>query len=366
MHQKRNISFKIQSMDSLGQGVSKESDKITFISKTLPGESGEAEIYSSKKGVQFANLKSLATPSASRISPACPHFQQCPSCHFLHTSYEEEIKFKTQNLERLFQKIPHPKIQVTPAVRRVGYRNRLQLHYDLKAKKLGMLDVKNHTIAPIPNCLIGNPQVSEEIKRLYHQDSWIVKVGKDQPTTGHLEIYHLDNEIKVTVNRPYAEGGFTQVFDEMNQAMKEKLQHWSFQFPAEDLLDLFAGNGNLSKKMNHSKRLCVDLYQEKVTDSFLSQDLYAAQALEKVKTKVGAMKLHPSLLIIDPPRSGLKNFEAWLNEFSPKRVAYVSCDPHTLVRDMMPVKNYRLNELHLMDFFPSTFHFETVAFLERT
>jgi 23S rRNA (uracil1939-C5)-methyltransferase len=366
MQQKRNISFKIQSMDSLGQGVSKETDKITFIAKTLPGESGEAEIYSAKKGVQFANLKSLAVSSPSRISPLCPHFDHCPSCHFLHTSYEEEIKFKTQNLEKLFQKIPHPDIQVTPAVRRVGYRNRLQLHYDLRARKLGMLDVKNQQIAPIPNCLIANPQVSEEIKRLYHQESWIARVGQHQPNQGHLEIYDLNNEIKVSVNRPYAEGGFTQVFDEMNQAMKEKLTRWSKQFPAEDLLDLFAGNGNLSKNMNHSKRLCVDVYQEKSTDPFLSQDLYAPEAMQKVKAKVAAMKLHPSLLVIDPPRSGLKNFEAWLGEFSPKRVAYVSCDPHTLVRDMMPVKNYRVTELHLVDFFPSTFHFETVAFLERT
>lgn len=366
MQDQRRITFKIDHMDSLGQGVSKESDKITFISKTLPGETGEATIVSEKKGVRFATLDNISTKAPTRIEPQCSHFNQCPSCHFLHTSYEQELHYKSVNLERLFKKMTHPPLIITPAIRRVQYRNRLQLHYDLKTRQLGMLDVKNQQIAPIPNCLIANPQVSEEIKRLYHQESWIARVGQHQPNQGHLEIYDLNNEIKVSVNRPYAEGGFTQVFDEMNQAMKEKLTRWSKQFPAEDLLDLFAGNGNLSKNMNHSKRLCVDVYQEKSTDPFLSQDLYAPEAMQKVKAKVAAMKLHPSLLVIDPPRSGLKNFEAWLGEFSPKRVAYVSCDPHTLVRDMMPVKNYRVTELHLVDFFPSTFHFETVAFLERT
>ena len=99
--------------------------------------------------------------------------------------------------------------------------------------------------------------------------------------------------------------------------------------------------------------------------NFLSQDLYDDQSLKNVKNKLQGLGVRPSVLVLDPPRSGLKNMDQWLEEFKPKPVAYVSCDPHTLVRDIMPLKNYNLIELHLIDFFPSTFHFETVAFLER-
>lgn len=364
MSDQRMVSFTIASMDSLGQGVSKETDKITFIPKTLPGEQGEALITASRKGVQFAQLKNLKKPSSERIEALCPHFNSCPSCHYLHTSYQQELKFKEQNLERMFQKIPHPTIQVTPAVRRTNYRNRIQLHYDLRSRKLGMLDARNHTIAPIPKCLIGRDSIIREIQRLYDNDQWLKEL-EHQPASGHLEIYEKDGVVKLSCNQPYAEGGFTQVFDEMNQVMKKLLEQWSQKKAPGDLLDLFAGNGNISEKMNHSRRLCVDVYPHPAADHFLSQNLYDLQALAVVKQKLREQHLNPALLVLDPPRSGLKNLDQWVAEFSPEMVAYVSCDPHTLVRDLLPLENYQVTELHLIDFFPSTFHFETVAFLER-
>lgn len=361
----RTVSFTIAHMDSLGQGVSKESDKITFIPKTLPEERGEAEVVAQKKGVSFARLTKLTQVSPQRIDPICPHFEVCPSCHFLHTSYSEELTFKRQNLERLFQKIPHPQIKVSEAPRRTHYRNRIQLHYDLKARQLGMLDVKNHRIAPIPKCLIARPLIAEELQRLYEANSWMQLLDRHQPSQGHLEIYEKEGKVQVSVNRPYAEGGFTQVFEEMNQQLKDRLQSWSYEHAQMELLDLFAGNGNLSHQMNYSKRLCVDVYAEKVQDPFLSQDLYSTTAIGAVKKKLNQIQISPALLVLDPPRSGLKNLDTWLEEFTPQKVAYVSCDPHTLARDIMPLRNYQLTGLELLDFFPSTFHFETVAFLER-
>ncbi len=59
------IDFQIEHIDPLGQGVSKGAtadDKITFIKKTLPGESGTAEVFSEKKGVRFARLLELKSP----------------------------------------------------------------------------------------------------------------------------------------------------------------------------------------------------------------------------------------------------------------------------------------------------------------
>ncbi len=358
------LPFKILSMDSLGQGVSKETDKITFIAKTLPGDVGSARILSQKKGVCFAKVHQLTEPSPLRMTPVCPHFENCPSCHYLHTPYQQELIFKKQNLEKLFQKIPHPEITVTPAIRRTHYRNRIQLHYDQVKKQIGMIDLNDHTIAPIPNCLIGREAILETLQKLYQNDSWL-NVAKQQPTQGHVEIYEVNGEVQVSWNKPYAQGGFTQVFDEMNQLLREQLKVWSHNLPAFELLDIFAGNGNLSENLNYSKRLCVDVYSEARPDSFLSQDLYEDHALRNVKKRLQQQGIKPSVVVLDPPRSGLKNLEQWLEEFGPKQVAYVSCDPHTLVRDIMPLKNYELTSLHLIDFFPSTFHFETVAFLER-
>lgn len=364
MRHQRMLPFKIQSMDSLGQGVSKETDKITFIAKTLPGDMGEARIVSEKKGVCFAKLQDLQQASPLRIKPVCIHFDSCPSCHYLHTPYEQELIFKKQNLEKLFQKLPHPEIQVTPAMRRTHYRNRIQLHYDQTKKQLGMSDLKDHSIAPIPNCQIGREAILETLQKLYQNDAWL-NLAKHEPKQGHVEIYELNGEVMVSWNKPYAQGGFTQVYDEMNQVLRNQLQVWSEKLERFELLDLFAGNGNLSEKLNYSSRLCVDVYNKTPEGFFLSQDLYDDHALSNVKKKMRSQALKPSVVVLDPPRSGLKNLEQWLEEFQPKHVAYVSCDPHTMVRDIIALKQYVITELHLIDFFPSTFHFETVAFLER-
>lgn len=351
-------------MDSLGQGVSKETDKITFISKTLPGDEGKAKVLSEKKGVSFAEVSELHQSSSLRVKPDCPHFSQCPSCHYLHTTYDQELEFKRLSFERLLHKIPHPSICVTPALRRTHYRNRVQLHYDKDKKLLGMLNAKNHTIAPIPECLIGRELVSKEIKNLYQNQLWL-ELAIKEPSRGHVEIYEKNGEISVAWNKSYAEGGFTQVFEEMNQVLKNILNIWLHSAPITGLLDLFAGNGNLSNNANYSQRLCVDYYPGKVDLPFFSQDIYAADALKKIQRLLLQNNLQPHTLILDPPRSGLKNLEQWLELFSPQRIAYVSCDPHTLVRDIKPLKNYELTQVHLVDFFPSTFHFESMVFLER-
>ena len=88
------IDFRIQHIDPIGQGVSKEDAAVTFIKKTLPGEMVSAEVFSKKKGVQFATLTAIGEPSADRKAPDCPHYDSCNGCDYQHTSYEKELEFK--------------------------------------------------------------------------------------------------------------------------------------------------------------------------------------------------------------------------------------------------------------------------------
>lgn len=364
MNQKVTIPFEITSMDSLGQGVSKVTDKVTFIPKTVVGDKGEAIVVSEKKGVAFARLKNLSTASEKRIQPVCVHFGSCPSCHYLHVDYDQELKYKKENFEKLFRKLPLPSIEVIGASRRTHYRNRIQLHYSLKSKLIGMRDPQNFSILPIPNCLIGEKEVLDEVKRLYENNNWL-KEAPPAPMDGHVEIYWHENKLKVSWNKSYAEGGFTQVFQEMNEKLKSVLTlEWKLNAQS-GLLDLFGGNGNLSNSLNYSNRLCVDVYQKSPGEDFLSQDLYDTKALKNVMQELKQRKLTVENLLLDPPRSGLKNLSEWLDQLKPLNVAYVSCDPHTMVRDLQSINGYSIKKAFLIDFFPSTFHFESLIFLER-
>jgi len=76
----------------------------------------------------------------------------------------------------------------------------------------------------------------------------------------------------------------------------------------------------------------------------------------------------PDLAVVDPPRAGLgERVARALAGLGAARVIYVSCDPATLARDMVPLlaAGYRVHGADLVDMFPQTYHLESVLHLER-
>jgi 23S rRNA (uracil1939-C5)-methyltransferase len=76
----------------------------------------------------------------------------------------------------------------------------------------------------------------------------------------------------------------------------------------------------------------------------------------------------PDLAVVDPPRIGLgERVARMLTTLGAPRVIYVSCDPVTLARDLVILlaSGYRIQQVHLVDLFPQTYHLETVIHLAR-
>jgi 23S rRNA (uracil1939-C5)-methyltransferase len=73
------------------------------------------------------------------------------------------------------------------------------------------------------------------------------------------------------------------------------------------------------------------------------------------------------LLVVDPPRRGMSGAAlAAVRRIGPERIAYISCNPTTLARDLKDLKgSYRAKEIVPFDFFPHTAHFEVLTLLER-
>lgn len=74
------------------------------------------------------------------------------------------------------------------------------------------------------------------------------------------------------------------------------------------------------------------------------------------------------VIVVDPPRSGLspRVVEA-VNDFAPKKLIYISCNPATLARDLRLFSNlgFKLKEVQPIDLFPQTYHLETICLLEK-
>ena len=73
------------------------------------------------------------------------------------------------------------------------------------------------------------------------------------------------------------------------------------------------------------------------------------------------------LVVLDPPRAGAgREVVESIAARSPRRVAYVACDPAALARDLrtFAATGYELRGLRAFDLFPMTHHVECVAVLE--
>jgi 23S rRNA (uracil1939-C5)-methyltransferase len=137
-------------------------------------------------------------------------------------------------------------------------------------------------------------------------------------------------------------------------------------------LDLYAGVGLFSTVLAESfaQVIAVESSQTSHADLRYSspRNVKVARALTEQYLEGAGKKLRPDFVVVDPPRSGLgQRVVAALSGLKPPRITYVSCDPATLSRDLASFlgAGYRIEEAHLIDLFPQTFHIESIFHLAR-
>lgn len=367
----KSIDVQIESMDSMGQGVAKVDNKPCFVAKTLPGECGKVTVTKASKGVMFAQLNTLDIVAENRVVPECSHFQHCPGCHYLHTDYQSELQYKRESLQHHLNRleIKLPTIEVTPATQRLGYRNRIQLHY--RHQYIGAMDSVANQVIEIPHCLVIDSRLKATMDDLYNNKSW----ASEHQGQGHCELYLTDEGVSVEWDRPYAHGGFSQVNNAMNLVLTSKV-YAQFSYDKgkrkdfTTMLDLFSGEGNLSDLMIENEplleRIMVDYAPDRVNQeslNFVHLDLFSETALRTFKARSKYQQF--DVILVDPPRKGFPDLALWVNTFKPKKLIYVSCNAPTMVRDLQQLTGkYKVSYVGLIDLFPSTFHYEVLVTIE--
>jgi len=137
-------------------------------------------------------------------------------------------------------------------------------------------------------------------------------------------------------------------------------------------LDLYAGVGLFSSVLyrEFQRVIAVESSQTSYTDLLYNSppNVKAVQATTEQYLKNVGGKLHPDLVVVDPPRGGLsESVTKLLTSLRSPRITYVSCDPATVARDLRGLldSGYRVEKAHLVDLFPQTFHIESVFRLVR-
>ena len=146
-------------------------------------------------------------------------------------------------------------------------------------------------------------------------------------------------------------------------------------------VDFYAGVGLFSTALACNIRHIVSVEMSQTAAADLTYNLpangkavqsaaeqYLAELADRGRAGAGSVLPHPlpkpDLIVVDPPRSGLGDRVARaLASVHAPRVTYVSCDPATLARDLVPLRaaGYRVEQVDLVDLFPQTYHLESVV-----
>jgi 23S rRNA (uracil1939-C5)-methyltransferase len=170
---------------------------------------------------------------------------------------------------------------------------------------------------------------------------------------------------------------FFQVYSEQAERLLEViLQELQLQ-GTELVIDAYCGVGALTLPLAQRAQRCIGLESQ---PEAVAQGLENAglNGVENVEFRAGEVSdllptlkeelaVSPDVVVLDPPRKGCdRDVLDSLIALKPPRIAYMSCDPATLARDLHILCDqggYTLTKTQSADFFPQTAHVECLAFL---
>jgi 23S rRNA (uracil1939-C5)-methyltransferase len=417
-----------------GDGLAHADGNTVFVPYVLPGEEVRATAKSKRKKLVWAQLLEVTSASAQRSGARCPHFQTCGGCHYQHIPAAEQLRLKKEILSETLSRLGG--IQWTGAILEhsaepYGYRNRAQWAVrNANPRAIGYFLPESSVIVPIDECPVLSPLLAKTFGQLQE----LARSNRLPEKVLEIEAFVDSADAKLALNvaferfpKPPAElaAAFREALPELESLLladesKDRFEltgpgflfqeaagfhyrvsHLSFfqvnRFLVDDLLqtviagargeaalDLYAGVGffTLPLTRTFSRVVSVDANLAATRDlhvnaesagvAVISHNEHAEEFLRKTSEK-------PDYVVLDPPRSGLgAEAAAKLAQLGATEIAYLSCDPSTLARDLAvltgskrdaasanPATRYEITEMHMFDLFPQTYHIETLVRLRR-
>ena len=231
-------------------------------------------------------------------------------------------------------------------------------------------------------------RVAQTLKTACPQATSIVRVLQKTPARGNGRRVAAPQfkGVEVLAGAGYWEerlGGFTYKvsapsFFQVNTAAAELLVAYALRELAVDgsdhVADLYCGVGTFSLPLATAAGALTAVESSGPALRDLRRNLHdAGLSGEVIGGEVGrdsAAITGVDALVVDPPRAGLAPAAcAEIARLKPARLAYVSCDPATLARDLAILTGegsaYDLRAVQPVDLFPQTAHVECVATLSR-
>jgi 23S rRNA (uracil1939-C5)-methyltransferase len=120
----------IEDFAAEGKSLARWEGKIVFVERTVPGDVVDIFLYKNKKDWAEGYPLRFHQLSPDRVTPFCEHFGDCGGCQWQMVAYEDQLKFKQQQVKDALQrigKIPLPEfLPIIGAKDDRYYRNKLE------------------------------------------------------------------------------------------------------------------------------------------------------------------------------------------------------------------------------------------------
>lgn len=400
--------------------IARHENRVVFVEGALPGELVSARITEEKQDYARASLIAVVEPSPDRTEPPCPVFGECGGCQLQYVRYERQVTLKEEVLQDALRRLASLPCELdAPIVDEDswGYRHRAQFKTD--GEKTGFYRKSSRTVVDVGRCLVACEGINAAYSALRTlaimpplQDyfSWItgfhlISNNTDTaalftarsgtvPEPGLIEAITerlgfagcsalSGSDIVASAGRPAVDfmigtlvyqvsvDSFFQGHWRLNQRVVEAVRAALAAGSGTRVLDLYAGAGNFALPLagNADEVVAIEEHPRSITDGRMNCERNQIRNVRFIGMQAEDYEPegHFHAVLLDPPRLGLSNkvVDTVLRS-SPESIVYVSCNPSTMARDLRKLcRDYDLVSVRLIDFFPHTFHIESMAVLRR-
>lgn len=342
-----------------GHFIARHDAIVIFVRHAIPGEDVTVEITDVTKNFARADVVEIHQPSEDRVSPPCPFAGECGGCDFQHISIERQRDLKSDVIHEQFARLAKEdlRIPVEECGPSLGWRVRATATAN-KEGKLGFYRYRSNVVLPVSDCIVLHPSLKYREK-------------------AH-ERYEADEKVRflptAELSLQLSESSFWQGHVNAPTVLTEALLSSVEIREGDHIFDLYGGVGLFTSALiekvgaggridliESNRHACVDA--EKNFEENASVHIHRA-SVEKALPRFK----RADVVVLDPPREGAgERVIDGIIALNPRAIAYVACDPASLARDTVYLRDggYKISKVRAFDLFPMTHHIELIAVYQR-
>lgn len=119
-----------------GKSIARVNDMVLFVPFGAPGDIVDVKVDKKKRSYAEGHIVRMVEPSPRRVEPMCEHFGVCGGCKWQHIPYEDQLKYKRNQVCDALTRIAKVELpEVNPILgsrQTTCYRNKLEYTFSNK------------------------------------------------------------------------------------------------------------------------------------------------------------------------------------------------------------------------------------------